>query len=69
MKYMNRKIMICTINEEYLNNVKKQMIKQKIPLPKDDGQITIAHKLITTIEVKKLNCDCKVCKKITPLLG
>lgn len=61
---MSKKLVICEINEAYLKNVKEQMKKQKMPVPKDDSQITIAHKPLITIDSKDLNCDCKVCKKL-----
>ena len=61
---MSRKLVICEINEVYLENVKEQMKKQKMPMPKDDSQITIAHKPIMIIDSKDLGCDCKVCSKI-----
>lgn len=61
---MTRRLVICEINENYLENVKEQMKKQNMPMPKDDYGITIAHKPITTIEVGKLNCVCEVCKKL-----
>lgn len=56
--------MICEINENYLKNVKGQMKKQKMPMPKDDRQITIAHKPLMKIEQNDVDCDCKVCKKL-----
>ena len=62
---MPRKLVICEINENYLKNVKEQMEKQNMPMPKDDSQITIAHKPITTIEVKELNCKCDLCKRVS----
>ncbi|MBI2005227.1 MAG: hypothetical protein HYS80_00495 [Candidatus Aenigmarchaeota archaeon] len=58
-----KKLVICEINETYLKNVKDQMKKQKMPIPKDDSQITIAHKPITTIDSKDL-CNCKVCSSL-----
>lgn len=59
-----RKLVICEINESYIKSVKEQMEKQNIPLPKDDSQVTIAHKPVKIIEVEKLNCTCEVCKKL-----
>lgn len=59
------KVVICEINENYLKNVKEQMKKQNMPMPKDDSQITIAHKPITTIEAKELNCNCEICSRIS----
>ena len=61
---MGKKLVICEINENYLKNVKEQMKKQNMPIPKDDSQITIAHKPIKTIEIEKLNCNCEVCKEL-----
>lgn len=61
---MGKKLVICEINENYLKTVKEQMKKQNMPIPKDDSNITIAHKPITTIEAGRLNCDCEVCKKL-----
>ena len=61
---MARRFVICQVNEHYLKNVKEQMKKQKMPLPKDDTQITIAHKPITSISSDEL-CNCAVCKKIS----
>lgn len=61
---MSRKLVLCEINESYLKNVKEQMKKQKMPIPKDDSGITIAHRPLTTIEVGKSNCACEVCKKL-----
>ncbi|MBI2084435.1 MAG: hypothetical protein HYT70_02385 [Candidatus Aenigmarchaeota archaeon] len=57
------KFVVCEVNEEYLGKVKEQMKKQKMPLPKDDSQITIAHKPVATISTDEL-CDCKVCARI-----
>ena len=65
---MVRKLVICEINENYLKNVKEQMKKQKMPLPNDDNQITIAHKPITAIDVKELNCKCEVCSRLSTLV-
>lgn len=65
---MKRKLVLCEINENYLKNVKEQMKKQNMPMPKDDSNITIAHKPITTLEVEKLDCECEVCKKIGSIL-
>ena len=64
---MTRRLVICEINENYLKNVKEQMKKQNMPMPKDDSGITIAHKPITTIQVKEPNCNCELCKKINSL--
>lgn len=64
---MSKTLVICEINENYLKNVKKQMTEQKLPMPKDDVNITIAHKPLTKIEVEKVNCNCKVCNKILSL--
>lgn len=61
-----KKLVICEINENYLENVKKQMKKQEMPLPKDDSQITIAHKPLATVEAEP-NCKCHVCKKINSI--
>ncbi len=58
------KLVICEINESYLKNVKEQMKRQKMPMPKDDSQITVAHKPIVVIDSKNLECECKVCKRI-----
>ena len=60
---MSRRLVICEINESYLKNVKEQMEKQKMPVPKDDSSITIAHKPLSDIDTREL-CDCDVCKKI-----
>lgn len=62
-----KKLVICEINEEYLKNVKAQMEKQKMPLPKDDDQITIAHKPVINIEDKDL-CYCSLCNKIKDII-
>ena len=61
---MSRKLVICEINENYLKNVKEQMKKQNMPMPKDDSQITITHKPLVSIEPKDLDCNCKVCKEL-----
>ena len=58
-----KKLVICEINEEYLKNVKEQMKKQNMPMPKDDSHITITHKPLAYIGVEEL-CECDVCKKI-----
>ena len=58
------KLVICEINENYLKNVKKQMKKQNMPMPKDDMNITIAHKPIVTFDYENIECECNVCKKI-----
>lgn len=60
---MVKRLVICEINETYLKNVKNQMEKQKMPMPKDDSQITIAHKPISRISLDEL-CECKVCRGI-----
>ncbi|MBI2542583.1 MAG: hypothetical protein HYW24_00125 [Candidatus Aenigmarchaeota archaeon] len=60
---MKKRFVICEINEEYLEKVKKQMKNQKMPLPKDDMNITIAHKPLVSIQSDDL-CDCKLCRKI-----
>ena len=64
---MVRKLVICEINETYLKNVKEQMKKQNMPIPKNDSNITIAHKPITTVEVKESNCTCEVCRRINSI--
>ncbi len=61
---MPRKLVICEINESYLKNVKEQMKKQKMPVPKDSSQITIAHKPLVKIEPKDLECSCRVCSSL-----
>ena len=58
---MNKKLVICEINEAYLKNVKEQMKKQKMPMPKNDSQITIAHKPLLTIEKENIKCNCEIC--------
>ncbi|MBI1978862.1 MAG: hypothetical protein HYS62_02235 [Candidatus Aenigmarchaeota archaeon] len=58
-----RKLVVCEINETYLKNVKEQMKKQRMPIPEDDNQITIAHKPIAVIDSRDL-CDCKICKEL-----
>jgi len=58
-----RKLVICEINEAYLKNVKDQMKKQSMPLPKDDSHITIVHKPVTTFDYD-IKCECNICKKI-----
>jgi len=60
---MGKKLVICEINESYLKNVKEQMKKQNMPMPKDDSHITIAHKPLASIDMEEL-CNCDVCKKI-----
>ncbi len=64
---MPEKFVVCRVNENYLKNVKKQMKEQKMPLPKDDGNITIAHNPVATFSSEDL-CDCNVCKKISATL-
>lgn len=61
---MHKKLVICEINETYLKSVKDQMKKQNMPIPKDDSQITIAHKPITVINIENLSCNCEVCQQI-----
>ena len=61
---MGKMLVVCEINEEYLKNVKEQMKKQNMPMPKDDSQITIAHKPVTTFDYDNIECECGVCKKI-----
>ncbi len=62
---MGKKLVICEINENYLKNVKDQMKKQNMPMPKDDFQITIAHKPLVVIDPKDVDCKCIVCQKIS----
>ena len=62
-----KRLVICEINEEYLENVKKQMEEQKMPLPKDDSNITIAHKPLAVVD-SDLNCECNVCSSIKETL-
>ncbi len=59
---MARRFVICEINENYLENVKKQMKEQKMPMPKDDSNLTIAHNPVGVIDIENLDCDCKNCK-------
>lgn len=58
-----KRLVICEINEGYLKNVKKQMEEQKMILPKDDSNITIAHKPLAVVD-SDLNCGCDVCSSI-----
>ena len=63
-----KKLVICEINESYLKNVKEQMKKQNMPMPKDDSHITIAHKPLGEVELNNITCDCITCSKIKNLL-
>ena len=62
-----KRLVICEINEEYLKNVKKQMEEQKMPLPKDDSNITIAHKPLTAVDFD-IKCECKLCNSVKETL-
>ncbi len=55
-----KRFVLCEINEGYMKKVKKQMIEQKLPMPKDDTNITVAHKPVREI-IMDSSCDCKVC--------
>ena len=60
---MSKRLVICEINEEYLKKVKRQMKQQKLPMPKDQSHITVAHKPIFSIEISP-DCECKTCQLI-----
>lgn len=58
-----KRLVLCELNESYLERIKKQMRERKLPVPKSDIGITVSHVPLYEINQKDL-CDCKVCMKI-----
>lgn len=60
VEIVGKKFVICEINAEYLKNIKSQMKKQKLPMPKNDANITLSHKPVAEIDLID-RCPCNVC--------